>query len=117
MKKSILKYLEGLELAGITFIRNYIQFLFDGWVLSIYTMPQIRIQNEILAPLDPGYYDKLCFLIGKKIVSANKNEAEESIIVEFENEIMLFVSLKLDDRVCAEAVLLQNEQGEEWNIW
>ena len=113
----MLKLLENLELAGITFIRDYIQFLFDGPVLNTYTLPQIKIDNDIISKFQSGYYDMLCSLIGKRIIYANEDKKENKIVIRFEENISLTVSLRLDDRQCAEAVMLQMEQGMEWNIW
>lgn len=117
LNKSILKFIENLELVGITFIRGYIQFLFDGPVLNTYTSPQIKIQNKIIASTDFGYHDTLCSLISKKIIAAYEDAEEEKIMIEFENNIELFVSLKLEDRDSAEAVMLQLEIDGEWNVW
>lgn|SRR5690554_6079715 len=117
LNKSILKFLETLELVGITFIRDYIQFLFDGPVLNTYTLPLIKIENKIITSTDFGYYDTLCSLINKKILLANEDEKEEKIIIKFEGDVEFFVSLKSEDRNCVEAAMLQLEADDEWNIW
>jgi hypothetical protein len=113
----ILKFLENLELVGITFIRGYIQFLLDGPVLNTYTLPQIKIQGELITSKDFGYYDTLYSLISKKIISAYEDEEEKKITIKFENDIEFFVSLKSEDRNCVEAVMLQLETDGEWNVW
>jgi hypothetical protein len=74
LNRSILKLIETLELIGITFIRSYIQFLFDGPVLNTYTLPLIKIEGKIITSTDFGYYDTLCTFIGKKIISAYEDE-------------------------------------------
>lgn len=117
LNKPILKFLETLELIGITFIRDYIQFLFDGPVLNTYTLPLIKIGNKIITSTDFGYYDTLCSLINKKILSAYEDEKEERITIKFEGDIEFFVSLKSEDRNCVEAAMLQLETDGEWNIW
>jgi len=117
LNKSILKFIETLELVGITFIRDYIQFLFDGPVLNTYTLPLIKIESKIITSTDFGYYDALCKLIGKKIISAYEDEKEEKITIKFESDTELFVSLKSEDRNCAEAVMLQLETEGKWNVW
>ncbi|GAA4439067.1 hypothetical protein GCM10023091_20720 [Ravibacter arvi] len=117
LNKPILKVLETLELVGITFIRDYIQFLFDGPVLNTYTLPLIKNQNKIITSADFGYYDTLCSLINQKILSAYEDENEEKIAIKFESDIEFFVSLKSEDRNCVEAVMLQLETDGEWNVW
>jgi hypothetical protein len=114
---SILRFIETLELVGITFIRGYIQFLFDGPVLNTYTLPLIKIESKIITSIDFGYYDTLCMLIGKEIISAFEDKKEERITIKFENNIELLVSLKSEDRNCAEAVMLQLETDGSWNVW
>ena len=113
----ILKFLETRELVGITFIRDYIQFLFDGPVFNTYTLPQIKIQNKIFTSTDFGYHDTLYMLISKKINSAYEDEKEKKITIKFDNDIELFVSLKLEDRNCVEAAMLQLETKGKWNVW
>lgn len=115
--KSVLKSLEGLELAGITFIRGYIQFLFDGPFFNTYTLPQLVTKDKIMTSTDFGYCDSLCSLINKKIISAYEDENEEKIKIKFESDIEILVSLKSEDRNCAEAALLQLEIDSEWNVW
>lgn len=116
-KKSALKFIETLELIGITFIRDYIQLLFDGPILNIYTLPQIVIQDKIFTSTQSGYYDVMCLLIGKEVLSAYEDKKKERIAIKFENDIELFVSLKLEDRDCVEAVMLKIEPREAWYIW
>lgn len=112
-----LKLLELLELVGITFIRDYIQFLFDGPILNTYTLPQIKIQDKFTISTDFGYHDTLCSLIGKRVISAFEDERKEKIVIKFESDINLFVSLRLEDRNCVEAAMLQIEKDGEWDVW
>jgi hypothetical protein len=116
-EKPNLNQLENLELAGITFIRDYIQFLFDGPLLNTYTLPHIKIHGKVLASTDYGYYDTMCSLIGKTIISTHEDQEDEKLTIKFENEFELFVSLKLEDRDCVEAAMLRIVPDGEWKIW
>ena len=40
--------IEKLVLVGITFIRDYLQFLFDGPLLNVYTMPVVVFQGKTI---------------------------------------------------------------------
>ena len=111
----MLKFLINIELTGITFIRGYIQFLFEGAVLNTYTLPQIKTENKEFTFIQCGYYDKLCSLIGKHILSVY--EGEDRIVIQFENNMKLVVSLNLEDRRCAEAAMLQIERDGKWETW
>jgi alpha-galactosidase len=117
INKPILKLLENQELIGITFIQDYIQFLFDDSGLNTYTLPHIKIQDKIVASTDFGYCDNLCSLINKKVISAYEDKKEEKIRLKFESDIEIFVSLRAEDRICAEAAMLQIEGGRKWNVW
>ena len=113
---SLFKSLEGRELAGITFVRDYIQFLFDGPILSAYTLPQVTIANAILNHDTPGYRDALCAQIGKTIAVAHE-ELNQRLFFQFCDQTVISISLKDDDRVCAEAAMLQVDSGKHWNVW
>ena len=77
-------------------------------------MPCIKIQNEELIFTQYGYYDTLCYLIGKRVLFAYENE--NRIIIRFENDTELIISLNEEDRQCAEAIMIQMHEGE-WEIW
>lgn len=115
-EKSLLQELVSLELAGITFIRGYIQFLFDGAGLNAYTMPQVKSNNTVFYPNAPGYRDALCEQIGK-LVTATHEEAKEKLVIQFGDETSIEISLKDEDRICAEAAMLQVDSGKLWNVW
>ena len=113
----MLQSLENLELVGITFIRGYIQFLFDGPILNTYTLPQIKTENKKFTFIQHGYYDTLCSLIDKRVLSAYEDKKENKMVLLFENNIKLFISLNMEDRQCAEAVMLQIEHEGKWVVW
>ena len=117
MDTSILKFLEDLALAGVTFIRDYIQFLFDDAVLNTYTLPQIRTEIGQISSAQHGYCDALCSLIGKRVLHANEYAKEEKIVIQFEDDKEITISLKLEDRVCAEAAMFQIWRDRTWNVW
>jgi len=116
-KKISLDLLITLELVGISFIRDYIQFIFDDPLLNTYTLPQVKIHGRILSSKDNGYYDILCSLIGKIVLNAYEDEKEERLIIQFNNDIELNVSLKSEDRDCVEAAMLRLEPKGEWIVW
>lgn len=116
LSSSLFKSLEGRELAGITFIRDYIQFLFDGPILNAYTLPQVTIANATLQTDTPGYRDALCGQIGKTVVVAQE-EFNQQLTLQFCDATVIHISLKDEDRVCAEAAMLQADSGKRWNVW
>lgn len=100
-----------VELVGVTFIRDYIQFIFEDSILNTYTIPHIIKPPYILTESDIGFCDNLRLLIGYKVTSAYEDKEEEEIRIKFENEIEIHISLKLEDRECAEAIMLQLAQA------
>ena len=114
-KVQILRFLINLELIGITFIRDYMQFLFEDPLLNIYTLPQVKVLNRVFQFNQEGYYDTLCSLIGKSVIDAC--EDDENLIIRFEGDVELKISLKLEDRVTVEAAMLRLETEGQWTIW
>lgn len=110
-----LRLLKNLELVGITFIRDYIQFLFEDPLLNTYTLPQVKILDRVLHFNQKGYYDTLCSLIGRRVIDAIENN--ENIVIRFEGDIDLTISLKLEDRSTVEAAMLRLEADGQWTIW
>ncbi len=115
-KKPALDCLVKRDLAGITFVRGYIQFLFDGPVFNTYTLPSVKIPTGTFNPTTPGYRDALCELIGK-VVTATHEEPKVRISVQFVDGASIEVSLRDEDRVCAEAAMLQTGSAKDWNVW
>jgi len=110
-----LEGLKALELAGITMIRDYLQFLFDGPVFNAYVLPQITIGNNTYKSTDFGYYDVLHSLIGHTVSSAYEDKIEEKIIVRFENDMEFSVSLKEQGKDFLEVAMLYIGEGSE--VW
>jgi len=115
-KRPVLDCLIKRDLAGITFIRDYIQFLFDGPIFNTYTLPSVKTAKGIFAPKTPGYCDALCGLIGKS-VTATHEEPKAKISIQFADGASIEVSLNDEDRVCAEAAMLQTGSAKDWNVW
>lgn len=112
----VIKALEGRELAGITFIRDYIQFLFDGPILNAYTLPRVITLDAAYDPVAAGYRDALCDQIGRTVTVANE-EAAQKLLLRFNNGTTIEISLRNEDKVCAEAAMLQTDAKESWNVW
>jgi hypothetical protein len=115
-QKPVLSSLQDHELAGITFIRGYAQFLFEGPVLNAYTLPNVITSETIFTPQTIGYRDALCEQIGEKVTTA-REEPGHKLAIQFSNKTSIEISLKDEDRVCAEAAMLQVDSGKRWNAW
>jgi hypothetical protein len=113
---SLFKSLEGREVAGIAFVRDYIQFLFDGPILNAYTLPQLTMDNATLNSDTPGYRDALCAQIGKTVAVAHE-ESNQRLFFQLCDQTVISISLKEEDRVCVESAMLQADGGKQWNVW
>ena len=60
--------LRGQELSGVAFVRDYVEFHFDGPVLRAFVGPDlVRAQAPDLRFPDSGSRDALCALIGNTV--------------------------------------------------
>ncbi len=79
-KNEALKSLEQRELAGVAFIRDYLQLSFDAPSLTALVWPSVTISGEVFEFGTPGYRDVLCQQIGKKVVSAEELHEQDLLI-------------------------------------
>lgn len=112
----VLKNLFQRELCAITFLKEYVQFNFDGPVFNFYEFPMVGAEGNWSSSVDPGYFDRVCKLIGAKLVSV-KEVPDTSLNLGFENGISVELSLREEDRSTAEAAMLQAGDGNGWLVW
>jgi hypothetical protein len=110
---SCLKLIENQELAGITFIRDYLQFLFDGPYLNGYVWPRLTIRDKTFTAKADGYRDALCGQIGKRVIKASHRH--EEVVLRFDDGSEIGFSVKEEDKAGPDAVLLQ--AGDTWCAW
>lgn len=103
------------EFAGVTFIRDYLQLLFDGPVLNVYSWPVIKDGESEVKRDEYGFCDTICGFIGAKVIRAFEYEGE--LVVEFGDGNKIVISLKYEDRSCANAAILQRDKNGEWCVW
>jgi hypothetical protein len=108
--------LNGRDLAFITLLREYMQLNFDGPYLNIYTPPELGFSGLTIKQDDSGFYDSMFKLVGKKIIAARELSGI-CLMLNFEGDVFLRISIKPEDRQCAEAAMLQDGNGKQWNVW
>lgn len=108
--------LVGKELDYITILRGYVQFNFDKPFINAYQMPRICISGQELGIGDAGYYDRLCGMIGSRVVSVHEVPGI-SLALNFTGDMSIRISLRPEDRACAEVLMLQDGEGKRWNVW
>jgi hypothetical protein len=105
----------GHELNSVVFIRDYLQLHFEGSGLTVLVWPAIKVGENWTRWGMPGYRDKLCERIGKVVRAASVIEGQE-IRIEFDDDSMITVSLKPEDRYIDEAAIFNNGPEEIW-VW
>jgi hypothetical protein len=90
-----LDFLVGLELSGVSFVRDYVEFLFDGPVLRVMSEPEARLaQRSGTFPNSP-FRDVACALIGSTVSGAG--EHGNAVIIVFDTGGTIRVPLFSED--------------------
>jgi len=113
---AVLDELKNRELAGVTFVRDYVQLLFDGPYLNAYVVPIVKTTQKTFTPGAPGYRDALCEQIGERVSDVCVKRGDK-LVIGFDDGVTLKVSLKEADRSTLEAAMLQADSSRRWNVW
>jgi hypothetical protein len=107
----------GEELSSIEFVRDYIQFRFDGPCLTAITNPNIIVGHKQYSRNDTGFCDILLGFIGLQVEETSLRETE-IINIHFSGGRSINISLRTEDLQgrSAEAVNFTDGQGGMW-IW
>lgn len=114
--RTILNSLEGEQLSAITFVQDYLQLHFDGPYINAYIWPKVVVRQHSTGYHDPRYRDILCEQIAK-IVKRVALLDEERLEIQFQDETLIVIPLREEDKATAEAAMFQDSNGETWNIW
>jgi hypothetical protein len=71
--------LQGLQLAGVAFVRDYVELLFDGPILRCYAPPEVVLGGRCVRFPEDGSRDALCELIGADVAAVRLGEDSLSI--------------------------------------
>jgi hypothetical protein len=94
--------IEGEELSSVTFVRDYVQFDFNGPGLTLFHWPEIFVpEGKSLAEGsyafgEPGYRDAVCSQIGESVSKTSIVEGS-ALEIEFETEVIFRSSLREED--------------------
>ena len=106
-----LSAVEGLELSAVEFVERFVQLRFAESLLRLYVWPDVADADGIsIAFGEPGYRDALCGLIGETATTAAL-DAGRSMTIEFENGMLLAMSLRDEDLDTPEAGSYTAEDG------
>jgi hypothetical protein len=59
--------LKGEEISTVAFVRDYVEFRFDGPILHCFADPKIKIRETVFQFPETGSRDALCSVIGSTI--------------------------------------------------
>jgi hypothetical protein len=108
----LIETLEHAEVCSVIFIRDYIQFYFEGeentGTLTTYSLPVAIVGGTYFAMGTSGYRDALCSFINLQVKRFEIIKGQK-ITITFENEDRLEVSLKKEDSNGFEAAMLRIE--------
>jgi len=114
-KSNPLQPLVGRELSAVVFVRDYVQFQFDGPTLTAVNDPIVLANRCTYQSPTPGYRDALCERIGHAVIAADFAEGEE-LRIELDDQSTIFISLRPHDYVHGpEAVIFHH--GEDTWVW
>jgi 2C-methyl-D-erythritol 2,4-cyclodiphosphate synthase len=109
-----LSELKGRDLSSVEFVRDYVQFRFDGPYLTMHVLPSIiTAQGDTLTPDKRCYRDFLCERIGVKVRDIEV-VAHTEVAVHFEDGTIFKLSLQKEDRRGPEALEFINDGGDIW---
>ena len=108
--------IEGEQLSAVTFVQDYVQLHFDGPMIRAITRPVVVAGDTSFDFDAPGYRDRLCGLIAKKVARAYVRPGER-LQLDFQDHASLVVSLKPEKYRAAEAVIFSDGKTEQWAVW
>ena len=60
-----------MVLAGVAFVRDYVELLFDSPILRCYAAPEVMTAGQAVRFPEPGSRDALCALIGAEVTDVD----------------------------------------------
>jgi hypothetical protein len=106
--------LRGRELSSVEFVRDYIQFRFEGPYLTVHNLPSVVTSPQnTLTPGGRYYRDSLCERIGVKVRDIKVVDHTE-VAIDFEDGTTFKLSLGKERG--PEALEFINEGGDIWVI-
>jgi len=113
---SLLDRLVGERLSSVTFVRDYLQFDFDGPRLSVFVWPCVEAFEQEWRFGDQGYRDALCGRIGRTVTGVSDASAS-GVVLRFDEDAVVINPEAADLRGPEIAMLQMNDEERAWDIW
>jgi len=108
--------LTGDTLSAVSFVRDYVEFHFDGPVLRALTTPRVDIDGETIAFPEPGSRDRLCALIGRTVRQVDARDGVHTRLA-FDGAATLTLPLDEASHVGHEGAPFQSHQTAPVHVW
>jgi hypothetical protein len=108
--------LAGQELSAVSFVRDYVEFHFDGPVLRALTNPRVELDRKSASFPEPGARDLLCMLIGRTVREVTASDGVH-IRLTFEDGAVLTVPLDEESHVGPEGAHFQSHLTAPVQVW
>jgi len=104
MASEFASFLVGTELASVTFIRDYVQFSFDGPSISAITWPEVKVNDQTYVFADNSYCNMLRAQISKRVTDFVVVK-DVSLAICFDDGSEIRISLLPEDKTAPEAAI------------
>lgn len=92
----------GEQLSSVEFVEDYVQWHFEGPTLTAFVPPTLRLHGRTIRFGEQGYRDELSARINHNVLAAYVRDGD-AVIIEFDDEAAICISLKPEDQVGPEA--------------
>jgi hypothetical protein len=110
----LIETLRGARLTSVEFVLDYVQLRFDGPYLTINAPFEMEVAAHGYRKGASGYRDALCERLGRT-VQGSLTVQDQELRIEFDDTSKLTISLKPEDQVSPEAVVLTD--GAKVCVW
>ena len=108
--------LSGEELSAVNFVRDYVEFHFDGPVLRALTNPRLELDGAVVSFPNQGSRDLLCALIGRTVQSVDAQDGVRIRLV-FVGGPVLIIPLDEASRTEPEGAHFQSDVTAPVQVW
>jgi hypothetical protein len=105
-----------LELSSIEFVRDYLQFHFDGPVLNVYTDPELIANGQVYKRSSSEFCNLVLKCISQAVISASVIEDDE-IKISFANGFVIKIPLSPEGYTDPESAVFTGDKPENWWVW
>ena len=114
MDFSYLNQIVGEKLSAVVFVMDYHQLQFDGPSFTILNPITVTSGGSSVSTGDDQFRNRLCEQIAKVVKRAACTDGD-SLIVEFEDDSTISISLKAEDYTVPEAIIFRGND-DEWDV-